>query len=306
MRQLILILLFINAVSIAQTTIDCDKYLSKIPFFVRNPPPIPEDSLNFDISIIAQCGQLDSVDREIFKGPQLSMVMIKFPGNGKSVTYRSILASINSFKQTEQYEGIREAAAISMALKNKTADINNWETDKQLFVKLGAGESDLQQFKDFLSKQTTPMTYAQAMEKFGQSRYGGAPELPEIVKFDELQDLETALKAGKESKKKVLIYFTAYADANSQKMNETVFRDEKVKSLLTKNYLYYMAHVDSKQRNGTEKITLGQKHLQLQTKKFKSEVQPFFVIVNKKGKVVSSINYSQTAEFISFLENGLK
>ncbi len=283
---------------------DCEKTLDRIPYFATHNAAAANDSVLIDFKILKECGQLDSIDRELINGPMLGSIMVRQATQDKKVTYRSVLESINEFKKTADYKRFREAKI----LENKIVNISDWEKDKQLLLSLGVSESETESLKEFiLMHPKEKMTYKEAYMSYMASK----PKEPSIetarLKFTDLGNFENAVKLGKLSKKNILIYFTCYACVNARKMEDNVLTNVEIKDLITNNYLYYSAYVDDKTRDPNDNLTIGSKYMKLQAEKFKSNYQPQFVIVDENGEIIATQNYtSKTDEFIEFLKKGRK
>lgn len=303
-------LLTITLTSYAQTNdFDCAKNLNKIPYFARhNNSEQPSDSLQIDIQILKNCGHLDSIDNEILTGPMLGAMMVKLISNGKKTTYQELINDINEFKKSPAYPKFRETVITSRIFEKKMVDMNSFEKDKELLIKLQMQEDEIAKFHVFLKANASEkMTYKEALTKYWNSKPDH--QLPErkVIQFSELTDLDNAIKAGKENNKRILIYFTCWACVNSRKMELQILTDNDVKALINQKFVYFAAYVDSRELDETTKSTIGKKHQQLQHDKFKSNWQPQFYIIDDKGQVISEISYTtSTDEFIQFLNKGLK
>lgn len=117
--------------------------------------------------------------------------------------------------------------------------------------------------------------------------------------FYQLDNLATAIKAGKREHKRVLIYFTGWACVNARRVENAILADSQVQAALNENYLCFSAYVD-------DKID-GKKNAKLQMDYFKSRDQPHFYVLDENGIIVSDIQHAITpAEFETFLDKGLK
>jgi thioredoxin-related protein len=143
-------------------------------------------------------------------------------------------------------------------------------------------------------------------------------QLEESYQFKPLVNYEQAFSEAKESNKKLFIYFTAYGDVNSRRMEEESFTISQVKLLLEKNYLCFNVYLDdptnlpikdqyfSKALNKNVK-TIGQKFQDFQLTKFKNNKHPHFLIIGKNDKVIrQKIGYQNKKDFVLFLKIGTK
>lgn len=111
-------------------------------------------------------------------------------------------------------------------------------------------------------------------------------------------DYNEAIAASRESGKPILVDFTGYGCVNCRKMEASVWTDPKVSEAIREKYLLVSLFVDDKtplsktvtlNENGTNvKIrTVGDKWSLLQRYKFGANAQPFYVIIDSKGKLLA-------------------
>ena len=111
-------------------------------------------------------------------------------------------------------------------------------------------------------------------------------------------DYNEALKASSASGKPVLIDFTGYGCVNCRKMEASVWTDPKVSEIINGEFILVSLFVDDKTplkkavsivENGTKiKIrTVGDKWSLLQRYKFGANAQPFYVITDSQGNLLS-------------------
>ena len=111
-------------------------------------------------------------------------------------------------------------------------------------------------------------------------------------------DYGEALRAADSNGKPVLIDFTGYGCVNCRKMEAAVWTDPQVASLIRSRFILVSLYVDDKtplpkpvtiEENGTNvKIrTVGDKWSLLQRHKFGANAQPFYVIVDSKGRLTA-------------------
>ncbi len=303
-------LLLASLFSKGQTTEpDCKKILDKEPYFMHRPANLSKDSVQLDMDILRRCGNLDSIDNELLKGSVLGTLLVELATKSKVVTYRDILNSINQFKKGEDYLKFRETIIISKTLERKIVTREELEKDKELLAKVGMPGDEIEKFKLFIDVNADEqMTYKEAFEKFISSRpsYLTSKSEKKILEFEDLIDVDHAIKVSVKKNKKVLIYFTCYACVNARKMEDFVLTDERVKMILTQKYSYFAAYVDAKNPDSKSHLTVGQKYQKLQSEKFKSSYQPYFYVIDDGGNVISEIGYTnKPQDFIDFLNKGL-
>lgn len=287
---------------------DCSEILDKTPYFIRHKAIETSDSLQIDFDIIKSCGKLDSIDGELLIGPMLGPLIVQQATNDEKITYRSILKSINEYKKTDNYSKLREAIIASKTLENKIVSADEFEKDKELLIRAGLTLSELDDFKIFIQKNSDiKMTYKEAFAKYSESKQNSQSPPPDKIEFRKLIDVESALKTGKETGKRVLIYFSGYACVNARKVEDRILTDNQIKTLLTEKFSYFIAYTDDHSEDKATNSTMGKKFIKLQADYFKSDYQPYFCIIDNKGKVLSEIGYTnKTEDFLEFLNKGLK
>lgn len=110
-------------------------------------------------------------------------------------------------------------------------------------------------------------------------------------------DYSEAIIASEITGKPILVDFTGYGCVNCRKMEASVWTDPRVSEIIRKKYILVSLFVDDKTQlpkswtvteNGTKvKIrTVGDKWSLLQRHKFGANAQPFYVIIDSKGKLL--------------------
>ena len=167
-RSVILfIFLFTSIHSFAQRDFDCDKLLDQQPYFVKHKSGEQDSMLKRDIEILKHCGDFDSIDSAFFKGPVLGALMLDQVRLGKPATYRTLIEMLKDFRKTEAYKEFSDGMLIYRRLKEKKVNLKDWDSDKELFVRLGFTVNDLEDFKMFLQKpENISLTYMAALTKY--------------------------------------------------------------------------------------------------------------------------------------------
>ena len=135
------------------------------------------------------------------------------------------------------------------------------------------------------------------------------------AKFD---DYEEGMAYARKNKKPVLIDFSGYGCVNCRKMENTVWSDPRVKNHLENDYVLITLMVDKKadlpepitiDENGkTIKLkTVGDKWSYLQSHKFGTSSQPYYVTLDYSGKPIGpSYAYNKNVDkYLKFLKTGL-
>ena len=141
--------------------------------------------------------------------------------------------------------------------------------------------------------------------------YGG-----EQVEYD---DFDEGLKAAAAQGKPVFIDFSGHGCVNCRKMEGAVLDEAKVKKMISEDFVTIKLMVDDKtplqqpmvvQENGkqTTLTTVGDKWSYLQRHKFNSNSQPYYVVLDQQGALLSGpFAYNEDVDaFIAFLKRGAK
>ena len=141
--------------------------------------------------------------------------------------------------------------------------------------------------------------------------YGG-----EQVEYD---DFDEGMKAAAAQGKPVFIDFSGHGCVNCRKMEGAVLDEAKVKKMISEDFVTIKLMVDDKtplqqpmvvQENGqqTTLTTVGDKWSYLQRHKFNSNSQPYYVVLDQQGALLSGpFAYNEDVDaFIAFLKRGTK
>lgn len=117
-------------------------------------------------------------------------------------------------------------------------------------------------------------------------------------------DYDKALIEARRTGRPVFIDFTGYGCVNCRKMEAAVFSDIKVKEELQRRFVILQLYVDDRtplpyhlQADGRTLRTVGDKWALLESHKFGSVAQPFYVIVNADGTPLTrSYAYDESVE----------
>lgn len=126
----------------------------------------------------------------------------------------------------------------------------------------------------------------------------------ENVEHRVLYDYDEALKESVRTGKPVFIDFTGYGCVNCRKMEAAVFTDQRVQERLQRDYIVVQLYVDDRTPlpqqlhiDGKTLRTVGDKWALLETYKFGSAAQPFYVIVDAEGTpLTGSCAYDESVE----------
>ncbi len=141
--------------------------------------------------------------------------------------------------------------------------------------------------------------------------YGGG-----VTEYD---DYDVGMKAAIEAGKPVLVDFSGYGCVNCRKMEAAVLDNEGVHRTIEENFIVVKLMNDDRKplpspititENGREKTltTVGEKWSYLQRYKFNANAQPYYVILNGKGELLSGpFDYNEDIPaFTEFLNKGIQ
>lgn len=129
---------------------------------------------------------------------------------------------------------------------------------------------------------------------------------------------DEGMKAASRAHKPVLVDFSGYGCVNCRKMEGAVLDKQQVKQLITDRFISVKLMVDDKktmpqpvyvEENGrqVELDTYGDLWSYLQRSKFGANSQPYFVVLDERGGLLSgpAVYDEDVDKFIGFLNNGL-
>ncbi|MCR5445575.1 MAG: thioredoxin family protein [Bacteroidales bacterium] len=138
--------------------------------------------------------------------------------------------------------------------------------------------------------------------------------------FEAFFDLDEAKAYARQQGKPVFIDFTGKTCANCREMEHYVWTDPEVKRLLNDEFVMCSLYADENtielpesewvtDDKGHTLKTLGRKNLNYQKTEFNMNAQPYYVIVNADGKVLTSENYKydrDVQKFVDWLNEGIR
>ncbi|RAR49030.1 protein-disulfide reductase DsbD family protein [Flavobacterium lacus] len=137
-----------------------------------------------------------------------------------------------------------------------------------------------------------------------------------IVAFHEYED---GLAYAKQIDKPILLDFTGYACVNCRKMEDYVWSDTKILSILKNDVVLISLYVDDKKElaedekyvskeTGKKIKTIGNKWSDFQITKYKSNAQPYYLILDTDGNTISDEPASYDPDinlYEKWLRNGI-
>jgi thiol:disulfide interchange protein len=149
-----------------------------------------------------------------------------------------------------------------------------------------------------------------------KKKYAGLFKAPHNL--DAFFDFEEGLAYAKQQNKPVLIDFTGHSCVNCRKMEASVWSEKEVLNLLKNDYILISLYVDDKTAlpeneqyiskfSGKKIKTIGNKWSDLQASTFKTNSQPYYVIVgNDRSPLVAPQAFNlDIKNYVNFLDSGL-
>lgn len=170
-----------------------------------------------------------------------------------------------------------------------------------------------------LSGFPPPSTYSESPFGFGGSSAATMEgELPEGAKIAThgliaFEDYEDGLAYAKEVNKPVLLDFTGYACVNCRKMEDHVWSDERILSILKNEVVLVSLYVDSKEdlpeseqytseTTGKRIKTIGNKWSDFQIERYKANAQPYYVLMNSNTEENLNAPVGYTPDVLEYKE----
>ncbi len=184
---------------------------------------------------------------------------------------------------------------------------------------------------NLISAFPPPLDYAESPYGVGNSKGGGGivanehQDVPEgahllaphqILAFN---DYDKGLAYAKTVGKPVMIDFTGWACVNCRKMEQNVWVDDKVLNMLKNEVVLISLYVDDKRKLADDEIVesrlkpgkklkyIGQKWSELQTIKYKTNSQPFYVLMgHDEENLIDPVGYTpDVEEYYEWLQKGI-
>lgn len=149
-----------------------------------------------------------------------------------------------------------------------------------------------------------PLNYSESPNGIGSG--GGSSELGALPKgahsgphgIIAFHDYEDGLAYAKQINKPILLDFTGYACVNCRKMEDYVWSDTKILSILKNEVVLISLYVDDKKElaenekyvskeTGKKIKTIGNKWSDFQITKYKANAQPYYLILDTDGNTLS-------------------
>jgi thiol:disulfide interchange protein DsbD len=182
---------------------------------------------------------------------------------------------------------------------------------------------------NLISAFPPPLDYSESPYGVGNSKGGGSAsnhsDLPDgahlLAPHDILafNDYDKGLAYAKQVGKPVMIDFTGWACVNCRKMEQNVWVKDRVLNALKNDVVLISLYVDDKRKLSENDVTdsklkpgkklryIGQKWSELQTIKYKTNTQPFYVLMDhNEVNLIDPVGYTPDADdYYSWLSEGI-
>ena len=312
---LLLISLGISTLGIAQVS-DCDAMMSGDALLNSSrvnsePKEILQQYYQF-----LSCLDIDNEDSLILAQPSLiGSLVVEWKASSEIKTNRDLANKIEAFVASEAYLKNKElyVKLIKTSMKPVTKALFETE-DEGLDMLLFYQQYDKAQLEKFVTENNLwGKTVEEVLEAYAEVYVEESAYITHFIQSPDSLFNYTDLKHfTKNSAKPTLLYFTGHGVINGRKMEEVVFSKIGADTMLTK-FNCYAVYVDdrSKSPEGFAEHhgkfeTVGKYWSAIQKDHFKSDKQPYFVILNHKMHAIEAIGYTlETQAFLQFIESGL-
>ena len=132
-----------------------------------------------------------------------------------------------------------------------------------------------------------------------------------------VSDYDEAIEMSRKEEKPIFLEFTGHGCVNCREMEASVFSDPAVQEKLHEKFVVAKLYVDEHKlldepfvgKDGLTYYEVGEKWAHLQQYKFGAVAQPYYVIIDSKGKVLTNNYFAYDVDvekFLEFLELGLE
>jgi thiol:disulfide interchange protein DsbD len=173
-----------------------------------------------------------------------------------------------------------------------------------------------------------PMHYSESsygvgytkLNESGNISQGIMPEGAHLGPHDIISflDYDQGMAYAKKVNKPVMLDFTGHACVNCRKMEERVWSDSRVLSILKNDIVLISLYVDDKRKlpesaqftssiNGKKVTTIGKKWSEFQINKYRANAQPYYVLLDHNGENLNeySAYNPDIEEYLAWLQEGV-
>lgn len=175
-----------------------------------------------------------------------------------------------------------------------------------------------------VSAFTPPIEYSESPNGIGNKLENGN-SIPDGAKLGVhgllvFDDYQNGLAYAKKVNKPIMLDFTGFACVNCRKMENNVWSDSKVLSILKNDIVLISLYVDDKRDlpknkqfiskiTGSKIVTIGDKWTDFMISKYKTNTQPLYVLTDLEGNSLNkrkpTISYVGVEEYRNWLDEGI-
>ena len=305
----------------AQTTAEC-KTLLKRNISLDDPEQILQKFTTL------KCFGLDSVDLKVFgNGPVLGVMLVKLVQNSghQKSTYGDLLNEINKRKADTTYPKLRDEVIAMNTLEAMKATSDSWERGAKLLREIDMHSGDTAQIHLFLLKNLEKnWNYRQLVTFYEQSErdstairsnvdqadslrtyYARYCDTTRLTAFGEnlvaFKNYSYGLACALKMHRPVLIFFGASHSVNSRRLQSIMTYNPSVDMYLQAHFIIVDLKVDDKARRPKSTKSVGEINNDFETQKYKTNYQPYLVIVDERGNFKRSTGFVTDYDLLSFL-----
>ena len=158
-----------NKVSMAVTeNADCKALAAKKMTFLSDGSLQSDKIVELEMEKLKACG-IDDYDVQFFGSIDALSSLLKKMTKEKRLefmTYGDLIINIQRMKETDNFQKLKSFALASQLLAERTASLQNWSTDLQLFNELGASEAVKDKVYKYLREHPeNTLTYQEVLMK---------------------------------------------------------------------------------------------------------------------------------------------
>ncbi len=184
---------------------------------------------------------------------------------------------------------------------------------------------------NLISAFPPPLDYSESPYGVGNSKTGGGMTSAETQVLPEgghllaphqilaFNDYDQGMAYAKKVDKPVMLDFTGWACVNCRKMEQNVWPDDQILNILKNEVVLISLYVDDKRKLEADEVIesklkpgkqlkyIGQKWSEFQTIKYKTNTQPFYVLLDHDEKNLNApVGYTPNAEeYLEWLKDGV-
>ncbi|MCB0635861.1 MAG: thioredoxin family protein [Lewinella sp.] len=268
-----------------------------------------------NIGRLTACG-LDSVDVQIlWESSFLSTLFVEYTTSSRVLTYGDIYNEYVLFSDNEAFAEMKQTFLFLQELEDRSVTQENWLADKEQLRQLGVEDSIIRAIEEKVNE--SDFQERSYRELFQEIRSGSSdqssPDPPMLLglaaphqntdgEYTNLE-YEEARSLSREANKPLILFFTGHAAINAVKMEDNVLNDPSIDIRLKEEFVFVRLYVDERTKRESQQKTIGRLNLELQMNTFGANQQPFFVLLDVEGNVISTIGYTpDKTRFNDFLD----